>query len=188
MSNITTYLLNSPVIGFIDSALQKQDVTPLIVTMPSSWSQAKTRWRVRLAGTFQLPNVGDLFFRKFWIGKTQITQCSSQSIRPGEARYFADEHTILFYGDNLHAVQSVHHTGLVSCGAWAGQTVPGGITGTNTQFGGALPATSELSMIDAPLIIDDNWNNVSPSFFCALAKDGKVAFSVRECSVERCEV
>jgi hypothetical protein len=164
--------------------LQKQDVTPLIVQMPASWNKPRTRVRVKFAGTFQLPNPGDVFLRKFWIGKTQITQASSQGIRPTEARYFSDTHEIVLTGDNLWSIQSVHHTALASCGSWVGQTIPGGIQGDSTKFGGAIPATSELSFIDAPLIIDDDWNKLSVSFYCTLKSD-KAIFTVRDYSVEQ---
>jgi hypothetical protein len=180
----TIYQLNGVQAGFLDLGLQKQDVTvPPIIQMPASWNTPRTRYNVRIIGTFQLPKPGDLFVRKFWIGKTPIAQVNAQAIRQSEARFFEDRHTIIFYGDNLHGVYSTHCTGLASCGSF----VEGeGNTATTEKFGGALPATMECSGIDAPVIIDDDWNRLSLSLFAtAQDQDAKIFYSVRDVFVEK---
>lgn len=176
----TIYLLNGPIIGSIDLHLQKQDVTPLIVTMPSSWNQPRNRFRVKFIGDFQLQHPGDLFHRKLWIGKTQLTFCSTQGIRPGEARTFNDTHDIILYGDNLHAIHSVHNTSLVATSSFSkGQ----GISATTEQMTSAVPAFVEISRNDAPFIIDDDWNKLSVSFYGDSSET--IGYSIRELAIEQ---
>jgi hypothetical protein len=180
----TIYLQNGVTGGYIDAALQKQDVTvPPIVPMPASWNEPKTRYRVRIIGSFGLPQPGDLFIRKFWIGKTAITRCNSHGIRPDDSRLFWDEHDIIWYGDNLHAIYSRHSTGEVSIG---GFTPGDSNTGNTEKFTGAVPSTFEMSASDAPFFVDGNLNNVSISVF-AQTQDpqAKIAYSIRDFTIEK---
>jgi hypothetical protein len=173
MSQETVYLLNGVVAGFIDTALQHQDVTPLIVQMPASWNEPRTRYTVRIIGSFHLPQAGDLFIRKFWIGKTLVTQANTQAIRPGEQRLFMDEHDILWYGDNLHAIYSRHSTSVVS----------------TEEFTGAVPSTSEMSAADALSFVDDNLNSTSFSLFGTTQDPTeRIGFSIREYSIEKIDI
>jgi hypothetical protein len=178
----TIYLLNAPVVGFIDLALQKQDVTPLIVTMPPSWNELRTRYRFHIVGDFQLPKSGDLFTRKLWLGKTQLTLCSSQAIRPNEGRTFNDTHDFCLYGDNLHAIHSTHNTAIVSTSSFKSGE---GNAASTQQMTAAVPATCEVSRNDAPLIIDDDWNKFSISFYGFSSGTDKLGFSIREFAVEK---
>lgn len=180
----TIYLQNAVTIGIIDAALQKQDVTvPPIVQMPASWNEPRTRYRLRILGTFQLPKPGDLFIRKFWIGKTPITQCNAQGIRPNESRLFWDEHDIIWYGDNMHGIYSRHSTGIVSAGSFI---AGGGNTGQTEKFTGAFPATMEMSASDAPFFVEGNLNSVSISVF-ATTQDpkAKIAYSINDFTIEK---
>ena len=177
----TIYMLNSPVIGFIDTTLMKQDVTPFITPqLPASWNAPKTRWRIKLIGDFSLSDPGDLFFRKLWLGKTQLTFDSAQSILTNEGRTFHDVHDFMLYGDNLHALHSIHHTGLNPTSYTAVGDANTATVKANTN---AVNAFVELSRNDAPLIKDDNWNNFSVSFYGSSAK--KIGFSVREFIIEK---
>lgn len=180
----TIYLLNGVMANFLDLTLQNQDVTPLLITMPASWNQPRSRYRATITGTFQLNQPGDLFIRKFWIGDTPITQANAQAIRPQEARGFRDVHEMVFYGDNLHGIYSIHNTGLVSCGSF---TMGEGNSATTDKFRGAFPATQEASFSDTPLI--ENWNRISFSFFAtAQDKTVKIGYSIRDVVVEKIDL
>jgi len=180
----TIYLQNGVTGGFIDAALQKQDVTiPPIVQMPASWNEPRTRYRIKIIGSFSLPKPGDIFIRKLWVSKTPLTQCNSKGIRPDETRIFQDEHEIIWYGDNLHAVYSRHSTGEVSAGGFTPGT---GNAGNTEKFTGAFPATFEMSASDAPIFVDGKLNDISFSVF-ATTQDpaAKIGYSIRDFSIEK---
>jgi hypothetical protein len=184
MSQSTLYLLNGPVIGFIDLSLQKQDVTPLLVTMPASWNKPRTIVRIKIVGDFQLAAAGDVFTRKLWLGKTQLTFCSEQQEVPNQGRNFHDQHDFVLYGDNLHAIHSTHHTGI-------GPTtyfVPSEGGARSEQNRNAVPATCEVSRSDAPIIVDDDWNKLSISFYGFAPTTQKIAYSIRQFTVEQIEL